>query len=145
SCVVTCSLVKHRVFSKKKALISIWKDENRCLGIPLICEHCERPPCMEACPQDVITKDSLTGIVTIDQASCTGCGACGEACPFESEIIRLKDGVAIKCDLCGGEPACVKVCLQKALQYVTATKQNAQVKSEWAEKRIRAIRTFKGF
>jgi carbon-monoxide dehydrogenase iron sulfur subunit len=144
SCVVTCSLIKHGVFDREKALIKIWKNEIKCLAIPLVCEHCENPTCIEVCPQNAITKDPLTGVVKIDPNLCTGCGVCRDACPFGSEIIRLKNGVAVKCDLCDGAPVCVEVCLQKALQYVMATEQNVRLKNEWADERIRAITAFTG-
>jgi carbon-monoxide dehydrogenase iron sulfur subunit len=144
SCVVTCSLVKDKVFSKKKSMISILKDESRCLGIPMICEHCETPACIDVCPVDAISKDPETGIVRVDSELCTGCELCRPACPFGEEIIKMSGGVAVKCDLCGGEPACVEVCQQKALQYVMATKQNVRVKEEWADNRAKAIAALRG-
>lgn len=144
SCVVTCSLIKYGVFSKTRALLSVLKDESKCLGIPMICEHCENPACVKACPENAIEKDYSTGRVTIDPKKCTGCGVCKAICPFGDEIIRLKDNVAVKCDLCNGEPACVKVCHQKALQYIMATKHNLRLKSEWAANRIRAIKNCTG-
>ncbi len=143
SCVVTCSLVKHGIFSKDRAYTSVLKNEDKCLAIPMICEHCETPLCAEVCPEDAIVKDAITGSVKIDSARCIGCEACRKACPFGTEIVSLQNGVAIKCDLCSGEPACVEVCLQKALQYVMATVQNVRVKNEWADNRIRAIKNFK--
>lgn len=139
SCVVTCSLVKDRVFSKKKARISILNQESRCLSIPMICEHCETPACLEVCPVDAISKDSETGIVSVNQELCVGCEECRLACPFGGEIIKMRDRIAVMCDLCGGKPACVEVCLPKALQYVVRTKQNLRVKTEWADNRAENI------
>lgn len=139
SCTVTCSLVKEKVFSKKKTHISILKDESRCLAVPLICEHCESPPCMDECPVDAISKDPETGIVRIDAATCVGCEKCRWACPFGVTVIGMRDRIAVKCDLCGGSPACVEVCLTKALQYVSRTGQNLLVKEEWAVNRAKAI------
>lgn len=142
SCVVSCSLAKENVFSKKKARISILKDEGKCLGVPMICEHCEAPACLDVCSADAISKDSETGIVRIDSERCVGCERCRWACPFGEEIIRMRDRVAVKCDLCDGKPACVAVCLPKALQYVMRTGQNLRVKKEWAEDRAKTIALF---
>ena len=139
SCVVACSLVKGRVFGKKKARISILNQEERCLSIPIICEHCETPACLEVCPVDAISKDSETGIVGVNQELCVGCEECRLACPYGGEIIKMRDQIAVMCDLCGGRPACVEVCLPKALQYVERTGQNLRVKMEWAENRAKSI------
>lgn len=139
SCVVACSLVKDGVFSKKKARISILNQEDRGLSIPIICEHCETPACLEVCPVDAVSKDSETGIVSVDQEVCVGCEECRWACPFGGEIITMRDHIAVMCDLCGGSPACVEVCLPKALQYVERTGQNLRVKTAWAENRAKSI------
>jgi NADPH-dependent glutamate synthase beta subunit-like oxidoreductase len=42
---------------------------------PLFCHHCDDPPCVKACPEDAITKDSETGVVLLDLEKCTGCNA----------------------------------------------------------------------
>jgi NADPH-dependent glutamate synthase beta subunit-like oxidoreductase len=42
---------------------------------PLFCHHCDDPPCVKACPEDAITKDSETGVVLLDSDKCTGCDA----------------------------------------------------------------------
>ena len=68
---------------------------------PTLCNQCEKPACVEACPTDEVehtfTKaDGTTvtykgkaatfrrpdGIVEIDQSTCTGCGKCIEGCPY---------------------------------------------------------------
>jgi Fe-S-cluster-containing dehydrogenase component len=54
------------------------------------------------------------GIVLIDRETCTACGACVEACPFGA-ILQDADGLAWKCDFCGGSPACVPECVTAAL------------------------------
>lgn len=86
------------------------------------CRHCGNPHCLNACPHDAILKGQ-DGAVRILSASCTGCGACVRACPFE-RISLLKTGgesCAAKCDSClalrlaGKEPACVAACMTGAL------------------------------
>ncbi len=54
------------------------------------------------------------GVVLVDEEKCTACGTCERSCPFE--VIRIRE-VAKKCDLCGGDPVCVKFCPYGAIRY----------------------------
>ena len=67
------------------------------------CMHCTRPACMAACPKGAIAKDAETGIVSIDEDVCIGCGACAKACPWDAPVVVPRiDGTrrSRKCDLC---------------------------------------------
>ena len=141
SCVMACSLVKERVFSPTKSRIQIHANESKCFSVPNICEHCPVPPCIPACPVDAITKDEISGIVKIDEEICTGCGDCQDTCPFDS--IRIREGKAIKCDLCGGDPECAKVCYPYALQYIEKQPATIRNKDRLAEKRQQALAAVK--
>ncbi len=82
------------------------------------CRFCPRPKCVDACPESAITQHE-DGYISIDEAQCTGCGLCIEACPFDS--IQLdREGKSVKCDLCldEGVPGCVSVCPVDALSIV---------------------------
>lgn len=85
------------------------------------CWHCEQPACMAACDWGAITVDS-GGVVGLDRAACTGCGACVKACPFGAMQL-LADGLAAKCDGCpeqlavGEQPVCVRACPMRALAF----------------------------
>lgn len=89
------------------------------------CMHCSQPACLPKCPRQAIGKDPLTGIVSIDQDACIGCGACARACPWDAPVVVPRiDGVrkARKCDFCQGllalgeEPACVAACAMRCLK-----------------------------
>ena len=87
--------------------------------VPVGCQHCDEPPCMEVCPSTA-TKKRADGIVTIDYDLCIGCAYCAVACPYqarykterpsfaygrqtEQERKRQDDsrlGVATKCTFC---------------------------------------------
>jgi len=82
----------------------------------IACHQCENPPCAAVCPVGAIRK-LRSGLVEVDAARCIGCGACVEACPFGA--ITVVNGKAVKCDLCGGDPACVKQCMPGALKLAT--------------------------
>lgn len=104
--------------------------------VPVLCNHCELPTCVEVCPTGASYKRA-DGIVMIDYDRCIGCCACIEHCPFQVRTLvrddrllypdgetvferpvhqRIPARVATKCDLCyhrverGDVPACAEVC-----------------------------------
>ena len=54
--------------------------------VPVGCQHCDEPPCMEVCPSTA-TKKRADGIVTIDYDLCIGCANCVMACPYDARSI----------------------------------------------------------
>ncbi len=85
------------------------------LDFPLFCRNCEDAPCMEACPEDAISRTSK-GIVVVNNRRCTGCGNCVEACPYDAIHINPDTNKAIKCIQCG---QCVKRCPVFAIWMTT--------------------------
>lgn len=85
--------------------------------LPVVCQHCEDPPCMAVCPKAAIYRDDKSGAVLIDKNLCVGCGMCVFACPTGAMEFDSYFGRAFKCDLCQGDPACVRACHVKALDY----------------------------
>lgn len=85
--------------------------------IPVYCKHCVRPPCAENCPVDAIYRDENTGMVMIDYGACIGCNICIQYCPFGALTLDPETEQVIKCDLCGGDPQCVKYCIDEAVIY----------------------------
>ena len=84
------------------------------------CQHCKKPACVEACPNDAFVKEK-SGEVKLLVQKCAGTWACIEACPFDA--IWRGPGHAVKCDMCpdrpDGEFACVKACPTGALVAAT--------------------------
>lgn len=83
----------------------------------LYCQQCDDPKCLAACPTGALHVDPDTGARVIDQDVCVGCQSCLNACIFAQGgqgASRIKynaeTGTCFKCDLCGGEPKCVKYC-----------------------------------
>ena len=90
--------------------------------VPMLCMHCENPPCVEACPTEGATYKREDGIVVVDQGRCIGCRYCHEACPFGTPHYTPQG--MDKCDCClgagvepGREPYCVQACPADALHF----------------------------
>ena len=90
--------------------------------VPIGCQHCANPPCMEVCPSTA-TKQRADGIITIDEDLCIGCSYCIMACPYDARSLieerryafgetptepeaahldKNAAGVASKCTFCAG-------------------------------------------
>lgn len=109
----------------------------RNLSLPVLCNHCDNPPCVEACPTGASFVWKEGGIVDIDHNMCVGCRTCMMACPYgnryindgpqyyypegptayeEKRVTRHQTNVVMKCNFCrervveGKDPACVANC-----------------------------------
>ena len=73
--------------------------------LSISCNHCRKPTCADACPENAIIKREDDGIVLIDGEKCTGCRVCASASPYEA-ISFLAEEVAVgqKCDFCMDRP-----------------------------------------
>jgi tetrathionate reductase subunit B len=98
-------------------------------AVPLLCNHCDQPPCAQVCPVKATYKRA-DGIVIVDPHRCMGCRYCLVACPYNARHFNFREsdeqpnpdhpkrehGVAESCDLCahlldrGRSPACVAAC-----------------------------------
>jgi len=125
SCEVVCSLSHDGVIDPKRSRIRAIKDWRKPgTGIaaeffPAACQQCAVPKCAMACPPGAITADPKTNARIINEELCTGCRKCIEACPYTPPRIYFDELTmkAFKCDLCGGDPMCVKVCNSGALKF----------------------------
>ena len=120
NCEYACAFKQGRTFERRDSHIrvSFYPEERAC--IPGTCLHCEQPWCLEVCPAAAIRRSPESGAVEIDPERCAGCKMCLLACPFGAIRFDAQAGVARKCDLCGGEPQCVKHCISGALQFEEA-------------------------
>ena len=101
--------------------IGTYPDTRRAF-LPRLCNHCERPSCVEVCPAGA-TWQRKDGIVEIDYDRCWGCGSCVNACPYDARFINPVTKTADKCNFCaqrvdqGLLPACVETCIGGARQF----------------------------
>ena len=78
--------------------------------VPHLCVQCDDYPCIASCPVGALSVDDNTTAVLVDREKCTSCSECIKACPGTVPFLHPRDNKATICDLCGGDPECVKVC-----------------------------------
>ena len=79
--------------------------------VPLMCQHCAHPPCVDVCPTGASFKRA-DGIVLVNKHTCIGCRYCMMACPYKArsfihEVLRDQlptaprgKGTVESCTLC---------------------------------------------
>jgi tetrathionate reductase subunit B len=96
-------------------------------SLPMLCQHCENPPCVDVCPTGASMKRA-DGIVLVDRHLCIGCRYCMMACPYQARSLvhePITDqkpdvprgmGCVESCTFCvtrvdrDEQPACVEAC-----------------------------------
>jgi phenylglyoxylate dehydrogenase beta subunit len=87
-----------------------------------MCRQCGDPRCVQNCPAAALEKNSATGIIDWDETKCVDCLLCTVGCSYAGISHDRVAGHVTKCDLCEGDPACVKACEPGALRYVTTAR-----------------------
>lgn len=59
------------------------KQTGHVTSLPLMCQHCEHPPCVDVCPTGASFRRA-DGIVLVDKHTCIGCRYCMMACPYKA-------------------------------------------------------------
>lgn len=98
-------------------------------SLPMLCQHCEFPPCVDVCPTGASFRRE-DGIVLVDKHICIGCRYCMMACPYKARSFiheTLQDqkphaprgkGTVESCTFCvhrvdsgdNSTPACAEAC-----------------------------------
>lgn len=145
-CIFACNKAHNipEINMKGKEIKWIWKENfkrvfpeinnqsnNIFSNVPVLCNHCDNPPCVRVCPTKA-TFSRKDGIVVVDMHRCIGCKFCIVACPYGSRSFNFVDpvkyikkinleyptreeGVVEKCDMCieridkNKLPLCVEV------------------------------------
>ena len=102
--------------------------------LPVLCNHCNRPPCVRVCPTKATYKDKKNGIVLMNESLCIGCKACMTACPYNARYYNRELGSVDKCDFCyrrrlqNGETttACVEACPAGVLVFGDLSDQQGE-------------------
>ncbi len=125
-------------------------------SLPVLCNHCASPPCVEVCPTQATWKRS-DGIVMMDFHRCIGCRYCMAGCPYGARSFNFVNprpyiteinpdfptrtaGVVEFCNFCeerlrdGKAPACVEACTAKALVFGDLNDEKSAVRKLLAER-----------
>ncbi len=110
------------------------KQTGKVTSLPLMCQHCEHPPCVDVCPTGASFKRD-NGIVLVDKHICIGCRYCMMACPYKArsfvhEVVEDQKahaprgkGTVESCTFCvhkldqGEQPVCATACGEDAMLF----------------------------
>ena len=123
----------------------------RVTSLPMMCQHCEHPPCVDVCPTGASFRRA-DGIVMVDRHTCIGCRYCMMACPYNArsfihENIQTQltavprgKGCVESCNLCvqrrdngGTTTACQDACSQDAIIFGDLKDPNSAVSQAMAK------------
>jgi len=129
-------------------------------SLPMLCQHCEEPPCVDVCPTGASFKRE-DGIVLVDKHICIGCRYCVMACPYKARsfvhetLSNQKSysprgkGTVESCTLCvhridqDRTPACVESCRSDgngAMVFGDMKDSNSDIANKLKEQPSRQIR-----
>ena len=134
------------------------KKTEHILNMPVMCQHCAEPPCVDVCPTGASFKRA-DGIVLVDKHICIGCRYCMMACPYKARSFiheKLSDqlphaprgkGTVEACTLCvhridRGEntTACTQACPNGAMTFGDLKDPQSQISQKLAEHGGRELR-----
>lgn len=116
----------------------------RAVSLPMMCQHCENPPCVDVCPTQASFKRA-DGIVLVDRHRCIGCRYCMMACPYKARSFvheELHDqvpdvprgkGTVEGCSMCvhridqGLKPACAEACPNQSILFGNLNDPNSEI------------------
>ncbi len=117
-CQIACSIKQCGVSNPARSRIRIIDWNNEGIFLPVSCQQCEDAPCMAVCPREAIYRDNNLARIAIDFDRCISCKLCVSACPFGAMGFDPERQKIFKCNLCDGDPQCVRFCYPKSLDFV---------------------------
>lgn len=128
------------------------------VNMPMMCQHCENPPCQDVCPTGASFKRE-DGIVLVDKHICIGCRYCMMACPYKARnfihevltdqlpVAPRGKGTVEACTLCvhkvdrgDGTTACAEACTHGAITFGDLNDRNSEISQRLAKHGGRQLR-----
>jgi len=134
TCMQVCSTRQTGAFNQLYSSIETIRRNLGLENFPIVCQQCTPAACSAICPVKAISRDDLLGRMQINYTRCIGCRMCVAVCPFGAMNFNVMSNKVFKCDLCDGDPLCVRFCQHDALDYVDAIEQSTLKRAETAEK-----------
>lgn len=137
-CDLICSFVKEKGFNPLLSRIRTIRIEPS-FNMSIACCLCEDPICVTSCPTKALSKEEKTGIILIDEAKCSGCAWCIEACEFGAIALHPTKKTVFVCDLCGGAPKCIQYCPTSALMFLTPEEISQKARKKLTKKLVEKL------
>lgn len=114
-CEVACSAQHFGEFAPTRSRIRVTVRPQTGEAHVMACFSCPEAPCIAACPEGAISRAGPRQPLSIDPAKCDGCQVCIPACPYGAMYFDRQTNQALACDMCGGDPQCVRYCYPEAV------------------------------
>ena len=134
NCVLACSYAHEKDFRPAATRIHVFTWEREGISVPMMCQQCGDAPCISVCPTGAMHRMTGESVVDWDMNKCIRCRMCTQACPFGNAVYDSRTNSVLKCDECEGDPACVRMCPNKALEFVADTISTRSRKKAFATK-----------
>ena len=138
NCELACAFSQSGQFERESSNIWVNLYPAERFVVTLACVQCEVAACLNICPRGALQRDPLTHAVVVRQDRCMGCRMCLWACPFGNIRFHDEKHIAQKCDLCEGDPECVKYCMGKALNYMEVN-ELPETKRKTVDQKLRKL------
>ena len=120
-CMIACAQAKSASDSLRRARLEVLDDGTGRFELTM-CRQCADPECVHSCPAAALGKNATTGVIEWDHDKCIDCLLCTVGCSYAGIALDEAAGHVVKCDQCGGDPACVRACKPGALEYLSTAR-----------------------
>jgi Fe-S-cluster-containing hydrogenase component 2 len=134
NCEQACSYEKEKQFRPAAARVHVYSWEREGFSVAMMCQQCNDAPCASVCPTGAMHRVAGDTLIAYDKEKCIRCRMCVQACPFGNALYDSVTDSIVKCDTCGGDPACVRFCPSKALEWVDDDVSTRARKKAFAQK-----------